>query len=380
MDPLLRYLRNEQNDMVTMLRRFVNAESPSTDKAPLDRFAAMVGEVARSINGHVRYYHSQDTGDHLRAEFRLPSGRTAGRILLLGHLDTVWNLGTIDHMPFRIKRGRAYGPGALDMKSGIVIGLFALQALQALRIPVKRRIVLLLTADEESGSPSSRPIIEREARQSEFVLALEPAHGPRGALKTARKGVGEFQIRAKGRAAHAGLDPEKGASAIGELCRQMLRLEKWAEPRRGITLNVGVVWGGTRSNVVPAEAAAKVDVRVARAQDGEKIEKRLRSIKPFDRRVALEITGRFTRPPLERTAPVADLFRRARRLARSLGISLQEASVGGGSDGNFTAALGIPTLDGLGGVGDGAHAAHENILIPELPRRSALLAHLIAGL
>ena len=380
MDALLSYLRKEQHHMLVMLRRLVEAESPSTDKAALDRFGEMVGDIARSMNGHVRYYGSRQTGKHLRAEFRLDSRPTAGHILLLGHLDTVWDLGTIDRMPFRLERGRAYGPGVFDMKSGIVSGLFALQGLRAKRIPIKKKVVFLLTADEEIGSPTSRPIIEREARRSDFVLVLEPAHGLNGALKTARKGVGEFEIRVRGRASHAGLEPEKGASAVVELCRQILRLERLADRRKGITVNVGVISGGTRSNVVPAEASTKVDVRVARKQDMGEIEQKFRSLKPYDRRTTVEISGRFNRPPLERTAQVVALFERARRLARSVGISLAETSVGGGSDGNFTAALGIPTLDGLGAVGEGAHSHGENIVVRELPRRSAMLAHLIADL
>ena len=380
MDALLSYLNKEQHHMLAMLRRLVEAESPSTDKPSVDRFGEMVGDIARSMKADVRYYASRRTGNHLRAEFRLNSGPTEGQILLLGHLDTVWDLGTIDRMPFRLERGRAFGPGVFDMKSGIVSGLFALKALRTRRIPIKKKVVLLLTADEEIGSPSSRPIIEREARRSDYVLVLEPAHGLKGALKTARKGVGGFEIRGRGRSAHAGLEPEKGASAVAELCWQILRLERLADPRKGITVNVGVITGGTRSNVVPAEASAKVDVRVARKRDMEEIERKLRSLRPHDRRTTLEISGGFNRPPLERTPQVAALFERARRLARPLGISLAETSVGGGSDGNFTAAWGIPTLDGLGAVGEGAHAHRENIVIRELPRRSALLAHLIAEL
>lgn len=380
MDAILSYLQKEQKNMLATLRMFVEAESPSTAKISLDRFGEVVGKVARSLNGHIRYYESKETGRHLRLEFRFKSEARSGQILLLGHLDTVWELGTIGRMPFRFKQGRAYGPGVFDMKSGIVTGLFAVKALHHLNIPVKKKLVFLLTADEESGSRSFRPIIEKEARRSAFVLVLEPAHGLKGALKTARKGVGDFEVRVKGRSAHAGLEPEKGASAVAELCRQILRLERLADRRRGITVNVGVVSGGTRSNVVPDEARAKVDVRIGSMEDMKEMERKLRSLKPHDRRTTVEVTGRFNRPPLERTAQGAELFQRARRVARLLGIRLAEASVGGASDGNFTAALGIPTLDGLGGVGEGAHAAHENIIIRELPRRSALLAHLISDL
>jgi glutamate carboxypeptidase len=266
------------------------------------------------------------------------------------------------------------------MKSGIVMGLFALATLRRLQIPVRKKIVMLLNADEEIGSPSSRPVTEREARRSDAALVLEPAHGPKGALKTARKGTGEFEIRVKGRSAHAGLEPEKGVHAILELSRQLLTIEKLADKQRGITFNPGIVRGGTRGNVIPDQASATVDVRILRSGDQAWVEDKLRSLRPYDKRAKLEITGGFNRPPLERSKAVAALFERARELAESLGIELTEATVGGGSDGNFTAALGVPTLDGLGAVGDGAHAIHENIVIAELPRRTALLAHLIADL
>jgi glutamate carboxypeptidase len=241
-------------------------------------------------------------------------------------------------------------------------------------------VTLLLNSDEEIGSPSSRPITEREARRSDVVLVVEPPHGLNGALKTARKGVAEFVLRVQGRAAHAGIEPEKGASAVLELSRQLLALDKLANTIKGATISAGTIVGGTRSNVIPAEAEAHVDVRVVRAQDQRKIEEQLRSLQPNDRRTKLTITGGFNRPPMERTPQTAALFEKARRLAKPLGISLTETAVGGGSDGNFTAALGVPTLDGLGAVGDGAHAAHEHIIVRELPRRAALLAHLLASL
>lgn len=380
MDGLLSYLQSQQADLLRLLREMVEAESPSTDKAAVDRFGERVAASVRAIGGRTRFFLSKQTGNHLRAEFRLSAGRPSGQILLLGHLDTVWEVGTLAQMPFRIKGGRAYGPGIFDMKSGIVAGLFALQALQVLGIPVKKRVVLLLNADEEIGSSSSRPLTEREARRSEAVLVLEPAQGESGALKTARKGVGEFEIRVRGRAAHAGLEPEKGVNAITELSRQILRLDRLADPRKGITLNAGLVRGGSRVNVIPEEATARVDVRIRRAQEQRAIERKLHSLRPFDRRAVVEVRGGFNRPPLERTAAVAALFERARRLARPLGLSLCEASVGGGSDGNITAALGVPTLDGLGAVGDGAHSLTEHILVDELPRRAALLAHLIGSL
>ncbi len=236
---------------------------------------------------------------------------------------------------------------------------------------------MLLNSDEEIGSPSSRPITEREARHSDAALVLEPAHGLRGALKTARKGTGEFEVSVHGRAAHAGLDPEKGVSAVLELSRQLLLIETFADRKRGITFNPGIIRGGTRGNVIPERASATVDVRVLRAEDQALVERKLHSLKPFNRKARLEVTGGFNRPPFERSAAVADLLARARRLAKPLGLTLPEATVGGGSDGNFTAALGVPTLDGLGAVGDGAHAAHEHLVITQFILRTALLAHLI---
>lgn len=380
MNRLSNFLDRHQRQMLAMLRRFVETESPSTDKPAVDRFNSLVAGACGDLGAQVRWRKSLTTGNHLRAAFTFRSRQRAGQILLVGHMDTVWPLGTLDGMPFRISRGRAYGPGVFDMKAGIVSALFALQALRELQVSVRKNVILLLTADEEIGSHSSRAFIEKEARRSDCALVLEPAHGPKGALKTARKGVGDFEIRVQGRAAHAGLEPEKGASAVTELCRQILRLENLADPRKAVTLNAGIISGGTRSNVIPAEAVAHVDVRVARASDMQAVERKLYSLRPFDSRTKVEVTGGFNRPPLERTADVARLFQRARQIGDSLGIRLDEVSVGGGSDGNFTAGVGTPTLDGLGAVGEGAHATNENIVIRELPRRAALLAHLIAEL
>jgi glutamate carboxypeptidase len=379
MDTLLTTLQSEQQSMLALLRRFVEMESPSTDKAAVDRLSNLVASVARDFGAAVRFYASKTTGNHLRMEFCFVP-RPHGQILLLGHLDTVWELGTLAGMPFRIRNGRAYGPGVFDMKAGIVMGLYSLAALRKHGIPINKKIVMLLNADEEIGSPSSREFTEREARRSEAALVLEPAHGPNGALKTARKGTGEFEISVRGRAAHAGLEPEKGISAILELSRQLIASERLADYKRGITFNPGIIRGGTRGNVIPEHASATIDVRILRLADQALVMRKLRSLKPFHPEAKVEVTGSFNRPPLERSAPVAALFARAKRLATPLGIQLSEAAVGGGSDGNFTAALGTPTLDGLGAVGSGAHASDEHIIISECVRRTALLAHLIRDL
>ena len=381
-DPILQFIRERRREMLGTLRQMVECESPSLDKAAVDRCGALVAGHLERLGARLTRHRSADFGDHLQVDFALPEGarRTAGRLLVLGHIDTVWELGTLRRMPFRVRNGHACGPGILDMKSGITAAMFALTALRRLRTPVRKRVTLLLTSDEEVGSRSSRPIIERLARGCDAALVVEPASGPRGALKTARKGVGEYRLVVHGRATHAGLDFAGGASATVELARQLVRVARFSRPRRGITVNVGVIGGGTRSNVVAERAWAHIDVRLVRLADQRYLEKQFGSLRPFNTKTRLEVEGGLNRPPMERTSAIAALFRRARQLARPLGMELEESSVGGGSDGNFTAALGVPTLDGLGGVGQGAHALDENIVVEELPRRAALLAHLLAAL
>jgi glutamate carboxypeptidase len=289
----------------------------------------------------------------------------------------VYPLGTLASMPCRAGNGRLWGPGVLDMKSGIALMLYAIQALQSWHGRLPRPVTVFLVSDEEVGSQSSRQITEALAKQSSAVLVLEPSYGPKGAVKTARKGVGEYLLKVSGVAAHSGLDFEKGQSAILELSKQIMAISKMVDLKRGLTLNVGLINGGTRVNVIAAEATATIDVRIARMKDAAEIDKRLRSLKPFNRKCKLEISGEVNRPPMERTSGVVSLYNKASAIARQHGWRLTEAAVGGGSDGNFTAGLGIPTLDGLGGVGDGAHAQHEFITISELSKRAALLAGLI---
>jgi glutamate carboxypeptidase len=299
-------------------------------------------------------------------------------VLLLGHYDTVYPLGTLTTMPCRVVDNMLTGPGVLDMKSGIALMLHALAALQDWhkeRLP--RPVTVLLVSDEEVGSDSSLAITGSLAKKAAAVLVLEPSYGLQGAVKTARKGVGEYLVKVTGKASHAGLDFQKGVNAILELAHQIEKVSSFTDLKKGLTINVGVVRGGSRTNIVPAEAAAQVDVRIARLKDGAGIDKKMRSLRPYNRKCKIEVTGGISRPPMERTAGVAALYTQAAAIARELGWKLREAAVGGGSDGNFTASLGIPTLDGLGGVGDGAHAPHEHILISELPRRAALLAGLI---
>jgi glutamate carboxypeptidase len=376
---LLDWLRPRERAMVRLLGRFVRAESPSFDKAAVDRFGRIVASEWKKRGAIVALVRQRERGDHVRVEWR-PRGRsTTGQILVLGHLDTVYETGTITGRPFRVSRGRAWGPGSFDMKGGLVIALYAMDALAAASCLPEKRIVFLWTSDEEIGSGSSCGAIEREARRSDAVLVLEPAAGLDGRVKTGRKGIGEIELVATGRATHAGLNPEDGINAIEEIALQIARISRWNQPRRGITVNAGVIEGGTRTNVIPERARVLVDLRAARFEDMRALERNFRSLRPILPGAKLEIRGGFNRPPMERKMSAA-LYVRARALSKELGITLGEAFVGGGSDGNFTAALGVPTLDGLGAIGEGAHSASENIVVRAMPERAALLAGLLTTL
>ena len=372
----LRFFTERKDALTETIRQLVEIESPSDNKAAVDQLGALLAGRFEKIGGHAKFHRAQGYGDHLQVDF---SGARSGQpILLLGHIDTVYPMGTLSTMPCRVAEGRLWGPGALDMKSGIALILHALEGLRTWHNDsVPRPITVLLVTDEEVGSESSRRITESLARKSEAVLVMEPAYGMKGAVKTARKGVGEYTIRVTGKAAHSGLDFDKGESAILEMAKQITAISKLVNLKRGLTLNVGVVSGGTRTNVIPAQAIASLDVRVTHMKDASVIDRQLRALKAFNRKCKLEIKGAFNRPPMERSPGVATLYKKAAAIAKQLSWKLEEASVGGGSDGNFTASLGIPTLDGLGGVGEGAHATHESIIISELPRRAALLAELI---
>jgi glutamate carboxypeptidase len=374
---LLEGLRPHEAAMTRLLGKFVRAESPSFDKAAVDRFGRIVAAEWRRRGAKVTVLRQGERGDHIRAEWNPRGNGAKGQILVLGHLDTVYELGTLKRMPFRASRGRAYGPGTFDMKGGLVLALMAVDALIGTSRTPQKRIVFLWTSDEEIGSRSSRVIIEREARLSDAVLVLEPASGPEGNVKTGRKGVGEIEIVATGRAAHAGLNPEEGINAIEEIALQIVKFSKWNKPNQGITVNAGVIEGGTRTNVVPETARVIVDLRATRAGDMRALERKFHALRPNLRGAKLQIRGGFNRPPMERKNSSA-LFAKARVLAREMGLSLGEAHVGGGSDGNFTAALGVPTLDGLGAVGEGAHSPEENVVIRALAERAALIASLLA--
>ncbi|MFY9560415.1 MAG: M20 family metallopeptidase [Terriglobales bacterium] len=371
----LAYFTERRELMIANIRELVEIESPSDNKAAVDRLGVIVGVKLAALGGAVRFHQASNFGNHLQADF---AGKAAGKpVLLLGHYDTVYPLGTLAAMPCRLADGKLTGPGVLDMKSGIGIMLHALAALKDWHGELPRPVTVLLVSDEEVGSDSSRAITESLAKKAAAVLVIEPSYGLEGAVKTARKGVGEFQVKVTGKASHAGLDFQKGVNAILELARQIEKVSDFTDLKKGLTVNVGIVSGGSRTNVVPAEALAQVDVRIARMKDAAGIEKKMRGLRPFNRKCKVEVSGGVNRPPMERTTGVAALYTLAVRIARDLGWKLGEAAVGGGSDGNFTAGLGIPTLDGLGGVGDGAHATHEHILVSELPRRAALVAGLI---
>jgi len=373
---LLRFLKPLLPQMLSVLRTFVLAESPSLEKTPADRCCAIVAAEWRKHGAHIERLAQKHRGNHLRITWQPRKSRAAGQLLVLGHYDTVYATGTLAKMPFRVSAGKVYGPGAFDMKTGIVQALFALAALLQAQTPLRKRIVFLWTSDEEIGSESSRKLIEAEACRSDAVFVLEPSFGPRGLLKTARKGVGEAEIIVHGRASHAGLAPQEGVNAVHELARQIARLQTWNDLRRGISVNVDIVEGGTRVNVIAERARALIDLRALRLADMRRLEQRLRALRPLTRGARLEIHGGFNRAPMERKVSAA-LFSRAKSLGAQMGLSIGECVAGGGSDGNLTAALGVPTLDGLGAVGDGAHCAREYALVKAMPERAALLAALL---
>jgi glutamate carboxypeptidase len=376
---ILRFCESESAWVRKTVETLVRLESPSDDKASVDRCGVVIAGQLTSIGADVTVSRQSKCGDHLVARWPGADSDSGRRpILLLGHFDTVWAVGALDRMPVREQDGRLHGPGIFDMKSGLAVSMLAMRALGETggrASPVS----MLWTADEEVGSATSRALIEETARGCRTVLVLEPSL-PGGAAKTSRKGVGEFELVVHGVSAHAGLDPGKGASAVHELARQILALETLQDPSRGITVNAGVIAGGTRPNVIADRASATIDVRVQTMEDAERVERAIRGLQPSRTSIRLEIAGRVERPPLERSPAVVRLYQQARGVAAALGRDLGEGAAGGGSDGNFTAALGVPTLDGLGPRGDGAHAAHEHVIIEDLAWRAAFLAGLIETL
>ena len=375
MRALLAGARRKEPALLQLVQRLVRAESPSDDKTAVDACGAHAVEHARSLGGRVKVHRERAFGNVLEMRFG-PRTRAAGPkpVLVLGHIDTVWPIGTLKSMPCRVGDDRLWGPGTLDMKAGVAMAFTAIEMLLEAAW-LDREVVLLLNSDEEIGSPVSRPITERLASESSAIYVLEPAQGL--AYKTARKGTGNWRIEVKGIAAHAGVDFEKGASALRELARVIETVSNWTDLARGLTVSVGLAGGGSKTNVIPADAWAEVDVRIARKADGPRIARRFNTLKPADRHCSLIVTGGINRPPMERNRGTIALYQRARTLAAELEMDLQEAATGGASDGNFTSALGVATLDGMGAVGEGAHARHESILLEHLAPRTALLAALL---
>jgi glutamate carboxypeptidase len=373
---LLDWLTPQLPNMLRTLETFVRSESPSTEKTAADSCAQVIAAEWNKRDVALELLQQKNRGAHLRIAYVPGNAKPRSQLLVLGHYDTVYATGTLAKMPFRTAAGRIYGPGVFDMKAGIVQALFALDAIQHSGAALAKRIVFLWTSDEEIGSESSRKLLETEALRSDAVFALEPALGLKGLLKTARKGVGEAEIIVHGRASHAGLAPEKGVNAIHELALQIALVKKWNDLPRGVSVNVGLVTGGTRPNVIPDHARAVLDLRALRIADMRKIEKQLRGLRPILPGATLAVRGGFDRAPLEHKISAA-LFQRAAWLAKRMGLTIGEGTAGGGSDGNLTAALDVPTLDGLGAVGDGAHSPGEYVVARTMPQRAALLAALL---
>jgi glutamate carboxypeptidase len=375
---LVSFFRPLESQMIQWLTRLVNTDSPSDKKLPLDRLANWFARQFRGCGAQTEIMKNREAGNHLLARWTCPGSRRKS-VLILGHLDTVWGLGESQRRPARIEQGKLFGPGAVDMRAGLTLVLALAKYLGVYSSTLERPVTVLLSSDEEVGSLTSRTLIEAEALESETVLVMEPCL-PGGALKTFRKGVGRFTITARGVAAHAGVDYSKGVSAIRELAHQVLALYKLNSLAKGITVNVGVIRGGSRSNVVADQAEMDVDVRVGSVAEGERLEALVHGLKSKTRGASLQISGGINRPPLERTARIVALFERAKVLAAEIGIELTHGETGGGSDGSFTAALGVPTLDGLGPDGAGPHALHEHVLIESLVPRAALLTQLVLKL
>lgn len=373
---LSKNLQKQLPAMVATLRKLVAAESPSMEKALCDHCAHLIAAEFRKF-AKVELSPQRQRGAHIRVSCR-SFKRPDGQFLVLGHYDTVYAAGTLKKMPFRRVGGAVYGPGVFDMKAGIVQALFAMRALLHFKAALRKKIVFLWTSDEEIGSETSRRLIETEARRSDAVFVLEPAFGRHGLIKTARKAVGEADLIVHGRASHAGLAPEEGVNAIHELARLIGVIESWNDLKRGVTINADLVEGGSRVNVIAERACATLDLRALTFADMRRVEKRLRALRPIHLGAKLEIRGGFNRPPMERKCS-AELFQRAKSLARQMDVEIGECTAGGGSDGNLTAALGIPTLDGLGAVGAGAHSAREHVIADAMPVRAALLAALLAS-
>ena len=373
---LFAYFDAHHAEMIDVIRQLVTQETPSGDKPRLDAFANFLAQRFTAAGAQTEVIPAAERGNHVVARFGPQTG--AAPALVLCHYDTVWAVGSLATHPFRIEDGKAYGPGIFDMQSSLMLAEYALRAVTDLQLALPRPVTVLITSDEEVGSPTSRTLIEDEARRSAYVLVMESPL-PGGVLKTSRKGGGTYTLTVTGRAAHAGVEPERGISALHELAHQILKLHSLGDPAQGSTVNVGVVQGGTVSNVVAAQAIAKIDLRAWTMAEADRLMAGVTGLTPVTPGATLQVTGGWNRPPLERAA-TAGLFARAQVVGRELGLALTDGGTGGGSDGNFTGALGIPTLDGLGVPGHGAHADHEHIEVDGISGSAALLTALLAKL
>lgn len=369
------YFQQHQDDMLATIRQYVEMESPSHDKSAVDKLGQHIQADFLRLGCRIQVIEQPVQGNQLRIEY----GNGREQILVLGHFDTVKETGTLVSEPWRIESDKAYGPGIYDMKAGLVFSYFALKAIVEKEIPLNKRLVFFWNTDEELGSPSSTSLIQDEARQSSVTLVVEPSHG-NGALKTSRKSGGEFTVRVHGKAAHAGNDHALGVNAIVELSHQMLKAQSWTDYEVGTTVSVGTVRGGSATNVVPDYAEAVVDVRASKLSEVDRITTLMQGLQPVHPGASIQVEGGFSKLPMERTDQTVTLFHHAQRQAQQEGFGLTEIGVGGTSDGNIAAAVGAPVLDGLGPVGDGAHATHEHILVSQMAQRTALLLRLLTTL
>lgn len=394
MDRLLDTFEAHKSALLDEIKQLVEIESPSTNKAAVDRMGSVLKQKLAALGCSIEVVSNTSYGDciigrwgatkeHGAVDDKAPRSPIEGDrrpLLILCHMDTVWPVGTLDKRPYRVEVGKAYGPGIFDMKSGIGFSVFALQLLQQVGRAPRRPLVYLLTTDEEVGSPTSRGIIEQYARTCAATLCFEPSTPHTGAVKTERSGWGRFEMRIMGKAAHAGAAHQQGINALEELARQILDLHALTDYNKGVTVTVCMAQGGTRPNVIPDESTATIDLRARSPETLADLTHRLATRVPHMSGARIEVTGGINRPPLVRTSQLVALFKHAQRVAEELGFGLEEEGTGGVSDGNFTAAVGCPTLDGVGGFGDGAHALHEHVVIDELPRRCALVARLLETL
>jgi len=371
----LGFLAEHQEAMTGMLRAFVKYETPSRDKAAVDRFTAYLADLFGQLGGEVTTFERPSAGNIVRSSF----GNGSEQVLVLCHVDTVWPIGELERRPFRIEDGKAFGPGVYDMKGGIVQAIFALQAIMAAKRKMPRKVVFLCTTDEEIGSAASRELIEEEAKKSAYVLVPEPTSGAQGAVKLTRNGWGMFDVNVTGRSAHAGIDHAKGINAVEEMAHQILKLQAMTDYGTGTTISVGEVRGGMGYNVVPDKATLKVDLRASTQSELLSAQAKILGLAPLLKGTTVSVTGDLNRPPLEATPGNCALYQKAKKIAAELGYDLPGVHVGSVSDGNFTSALGVPTLDGIGVVGDGAHALHEHVVLAAMAPRAALIASLLTS-